>query len=130
VSLHYTPNKENIQKWVEALRSADYEQATGALRKDDAYCCLGVACDLSGLGRWVENTELARWEYRDDDDPEDYGVGVLPGSVADWLGVGQVNPNLYAPALEGKRSAASLNDSYHYNFNQIADAVERTYLSV
>ena len=38
------------KKWIEALRSGNYEQAAGALyTKDGCYCCLGVAakvCDL------------------------------------------------------------------------------------
>lgn len=32
--------------WVEALRSGEYEQTNGALRYEDKFCCLGVACDL------------------------------------------------------------------------------------
>ena len=31
---------------VAALRSGKYKQCTGALRKDDGFCCLGVACDV------------------------------------------------------------------------------------
>ena len=47
-----TPNKANIKLWVDALRSGKYQQARGALKTGDAYCCLGVACDISGLGTW------------------------------------------------------------------------------
>ena len=31
---------------IAALRSGDYEQTNGALRSRDAFCCLGVLCDL------------------------------------------------------------------------------------
>jgi len=39
------------EKWVEALRSGDYERGEGALRRgyskdSDKYCCLGVLCDI------------------------------------------------------------------------------------
>lgn len=39
-------NKEVKAKWVAALRSGEYKQATGRLRSDDGFCCLGVLCDL------------------------------------------------------------------------------------
>ena len=35
---------ENAKKWVKALRSGEFEQGTGYLRKGDKFCCLGVAC--------------------------------------------------------------------------------------
>lgn len=36
--------KTNRKKWVEALRSGEYEQGTTYLCKDDKHCCLGVLC--------------------------------------------------------------------------------------
>jgi len=42
------PNKEAIQKWVDALRSGKYTQALGYLERDDKYCCLGVAEHING----------------------------------------------------------------------------------
>lgn len=41
-------------KWLEALRSGKYEQAHRFLRVGNAFCCLGVACEISGRGHWVE----------------------------------------------------------------------------
>ena len=35
-------------KWTTALRSGKYRQAQNRLRKDDAFCCLGVLCDIVG----------------------------------------------------------------------------------
>lgn len=47
-------------KWVKALKSDRYEQATGVLKGDsNEYCCLGVACEVIfndedyGRGKWV-----------------------------------------------------------------------------
>ena len=38
----------NQLKWVEALESGEYKQATGVLFDGDGYCCLGVACHIAG----------------------------------------------------------------------------------
>lgn len=35
-------------KWLKALRSGDYQQGSGSLYKHGKYCCLGVACIISG----------------------------------------------------------------------------------
>jgi hypothetical protein len=42
------------QLWLKALRSGDYEQCTGALRKGNCYCTLGVLCDVSKMHNWYE----------------------------------------------------------------------------
>jgi hypothetical protein len=34
---------ENKKIWTDALRSGDYKQGQDHLKKDDCYCCLGVA---------------------------------------------------------------------------------------
>lgn len=37
-----------MQQWTAALRSGEYQQGTGALRRnDETYCCLGVLCALA-----------------------------------------------------------------------------------
>lgn len=46
--------REAQERWLTALESGDYEQTTRRLRRWDAYCCLGVACDVSQVeGEWV-----------------------------------------------------------------------------
>jgi hypothetical protein len=40
------------ERWIEALESGNYEKATGQLRKDDTFCCLGVACDITDFEKW------------------------------------------------------------------------------
>lgn len=47
------------EKWLKALRSGQYKQTIGVLKTqsengDCRYCCLGVLCDVSGEGKWVE----------------------------------------------------------------------------
>ena len=46
---------ENAKKLVAALRSGRYRQARTKLRKADRYCCLGVACEISKLGKWEKS---------------------------------------------------------------------------
>lgn len=55
-------------KWVSALRSGDYSQASGELhdRQNGGYCCLGVLCKVMGaeFGDAVENDE-GEWKTHD-----------------------------------------------------------------
>lgn len=67
-------------KWIEALRSGEYEQASGQLRLDGAYCCLGVLCEVAGIpinesGDGVGNG------FRYDYDPIYYLVGGRDASI-------------------------------------------------
>lgn len=52
----YTPEEqaEHRATLAAALLSGKYQQTTGVLRRKDAFCCLGVACEISGLGTWEE----------------------------------------------------------------------------
>jgi hypothetical protein len=45
-------NPEVKARWVAALRSGEYKQAKNSLRKQDAFCCLGVLCDLYDSSQW------------------------------------------------------------------------------
>lgn len=50
-------NPEVKTKWLAALRSGNYKQGRMALKRGVGdgtadYCCLGVLCDISGLGAW------------------------------------------------------------------------------
>ena len=40
------PTKEQIQKWVIALRSGEYSETHDVLQDENGYCCLGVACEV------------------------------------------------------------------------------------
>lgn len=127
-------NSELIRKWVDALRSGKYAQGTEHLRIEseypemqDAYCCLGVACDLSGLGHFDGESYMG--EY-----------GVLPVAVQYFLGLNERNPeipyfvaNKYAPEIMATRlsydniTLAELNDK-GATFEQIADIIEAVFL--
>ncbi len=39
-----------VESLIVALRSGEYKQAVGSMSND--YCCLGVACHISGVGKF------------------------------------------------------------------------------
>lgn len=43
------------RQWLDALKSGEYQQGTKFLCKDGKYCCLGVACEVLGIDRVVED---------------------------------------------------------------------------
>lgn len=48
---------EAAKKWVAELRSGKWKQCRDKLIENDgeAYCCLGVANEISGLGQWDDD---------------------------------------------------------------------------
>lgn len=40
-------------EWIAALRSGKYKQGKSRLKRGDAFCCLGVACDIKGSCSWI-----------------------------------------------------------------------------
>lgn len=59
--------KSDVKKWVEALRSGDYQQGIEYLCNEDeisgnfTYCCLGVACDILTENDWVKVLDSTMW---------------------------------------------------------------------
>lgn len=104
------PNKANIRKWVKALRSGKYKQAKKKLRDGDRFCCLGVACDISGLADWEGETYLG----------EDLS---LPIGVMEWLGVDQNEVT-----LPKKYRYATVANDKGKRFSTIANLIEKEYL--
>lgn len=75
-------NVEIKEKWLNALKSGEYEKRTGYLRKDNQFCCLGVLCDLynkeTGKGKWRKNNFYLRL---------DNSSVILPTEVYQWAGL-------------------------------------------
>lgn len=133
-------NPEVKQKWIDALRSGNYEQGSEKLRSVSGYCCLGVLCDLYAQ---EYNTEWKFKSYDDDTDEEnpytyDYWyfeeqTEFLPYSVMDWAGLKIPNPEVRIDKdVEGldedeslyQESLADLNDS-GYTFNDLSKIIEQ-----
>lgn len=102
--------REHRRLWVDALRSGKYRQATKQLRSGDAFCCLGVACDISGLDRW-RSAEMPFYLHEN---------RMLPAEVQKWLGL---SGKLGGYGVRIRTYLADLNDSGK-SFAEIADIIE------
>lgn len=121
---------------VEALRSDEFGQTTGALRDEDGYCCLGVACEaaiedgVEVLVTW--NPEYGKYFFSGAD-------GLPPQPVEDWAFDAramlaerawevEVDWSQYPDIDMGTGihivQLTELNDTYHLTFAQIADLIE------
>lgn len=107
--------REHRRLWVEALRSGKYEQTTGMLRDNGNYCCLGVACDISKLGEWIDDDEYqVRGERAYDN--------VLPNEVRNWLGLADDGGGFDSP--DDINSALWRSNDNGASFSLIADIIE------
>lgn len=103
---------EAERKLVGALRGGRYAQTRGGLRDPHGLCCLGVACDISGLGKWDSHDCYRIGE-------NESSVSFLPEAVREWLGwYGRDGATEYDAV-----NLAALNDE-GATFNQIADVIE------
>ena len=107
-------NPQIKQKWVDALRSGEYQQTQRRLHDENGFCCLGVLCDLYGKENNVE------WQHNEVDD---YFYGnhgfILPSSVVEWSGIADSNPLVNG----GINTLSELNDR-GFTFNEIAYVIE------
>lgn len=130
-----TMNAEIKAQWTAALRSGEYEQGCGLLRRGSEYCCLGVLCDLA-----VKAGIIPKPERRSALGDTRYGAEAndlhLPAEVMAWAGVGQDNPKVDADSLpagitwandlddNGAPSLSNLNDG-GTPFAVIADIIDQ-----
>lgn len=125
-------------RWLAALRSGEYVQGRDSLRRDlwtpasapgemtDAFCCLGVLCDLAareGVVEW-DGTDV-RYTFPQNARGECWENNVLPLPVMVWAGLAEDNPRV-ACNVGGYTSAnvATLNDEHGFTFGEIADCIE------
>lgn len=111
-------------KWVAALRSGEYQQTTGALRKEGGYCCLGVLCDVAGA-TWSRGDPNDRyWIATYNGEREE---GVLPGSLARAIfgAYEHQDPRVivYAGDRNHKTTLSVLNDDGK-TFAELANIIE------
>lgn len=121
-------SRENIRKWVDALRSGEYEQGKNCLAQETEnkikYCCLGVACELAYQENFVDKVVI---EAAHGQSSIFYGAsvqsGCLPIEVMRWLEVDANDPYIH---VAGDWLSA-LNDE-GLTFNNIADLIEVSFL--
>lgn len=125
-------NKDRVQMFIDALRSDDYVQGEGALEYVDRLgvtrnCCLGVATRVAmanGLEIQVKQSSLPVSGRTHPNKLSFNGErNYLPQSACEWYGFENRNLKL------GTTDAINMNDNYHASFGQIADAIEKEYLS-
>ena len=114
--------KENRQKWIKALRSETYEQTQLQLANKDrtAFCCLGVACDISGLGKWEELDATSK--YSTEHGSKSGSISTLPKEVQEWLGLSDES-GTYSYSNVRNLDLARAND-IGVTFAEIADIIE------
>ena len=130
-------NKEVKKIWLAALKSGEYKQGKGRLRRDrsgeqDTYCCLGVLCDLSishhnAASCWVDSLSV-RLKLRDINGGNNRSfkvndnsiafVGSLPHEVMEWAGLNTTD----AEALSDINDTTLEDD----DFAEVIESIETT----
>jgi len=119
---------DKTEIWVDALRSGKYKQGTGQLQEEilttnaDAedefipagkFCCLGVACEALNFNYANSDGMIESHENALALGLDDYGYfSAPPDDVEEGL------------ILNDQDDLATLNDTFHWSFEQIADALE------
>lgn len=111
-------NSQIKQKWIDALKSGEYQQTSNNLRTEQGYCCLGVLCDLYAKEK---SDDDVRWSQYYDEYVFLGEDSILPGEVREWAGLSD-NDVFYTDDGEGVY-LAYLNDS-GTNFEQLAQIIE------
>ncbi|EKS37796.1 hypothetical protein [Afipia clevelandensis] len=56
-------NAELKKKWIEALRSGEYEQGRNYFEKAGKFCCLGVLCKVAGKPTTRAEDDVGNWHF-------------------------------------------------------------------
>lgn len=96
------------------MRSGKYVGCRGALRRNDAYCSLGVLCDISGLGSWEKDHHSDNYRYLKQ-------TKYLPQEVIDWAGMPREEYNAVSAFV------MVYNDSQLVGLSEMADLLEKRY---
>lgn len=103
-----SPDKK--QRWIDALRSGDYEQGKKYLKDENgAYCCLGVFADVDPTYKFMNSSdEYFAIKIDSDEDNYKYHSVISPEDL-----LSEIQNELYY-----------LNDCVGLSFNKIADIIE------
>lgn len=111
-------DSEIKKRWINALRSGDYEQGTQFLKDERGrFCCLGVLCDLYNPEGWSSRRE----KFVFSEGSSENGNYLIP-EVIQWAGLDSRNPSTNYRGLN--LTLGELNDVWGLTFHQIADVIE------
>lgn len=119
-------NAEIKKQWVAALRSGEYKQIQGRLKRNGGFCCNGVLCDLgvkAGVAQWRESKITgqccggpgASWT----------GSHTIPDNVIAWAELGDDGFDPKVIYEENENQLSNLNDNEWKTFLEIADIIEQ-----
>lgn len=98
-------NRDNRVRWIEALESGKYIQIANRLRDAGiGFCCLGVACEISELGKWEGSIYIVKTEEQPS------SGSYLSPSILDYLQMTD----------DEREYAVQMNDAGHCSFKEIA----------
>ena len=106
--------KQHRAELVEALRSGEYQQTIRVLRDSDNFCCLGVACDISGLSEW-ERIGIRTFNYLGE-------KKILPVEIMEYYGF-KTQKVVFYNSRGYPENLIILNDR-GFSFKEIADVIE------
>jgi hypothetical protein len=114
---------ENVELWIDALRSGNYDQGRNHLHTvdedgNDLFCCLGVACDL--YQKEIGGLQVETISVADDVVAYDEARFTLPEKVKKWLGLSYENGQYFTET--GINHLADHNDS-GLSFKEIANII-------
>jgi len=139
-------NKERLQLGLDALRSGEFEQCAGELRRTILgkvhYCCLGVLTEVAVRNGLVIVNVCANCGSNDCghelDPAADQSVTddvwaihgeILSKPVMDWYGFSYSDPTIGEDADSDPIMATLANDDKHWDFERIADGFESVYIT-
>ena len=101
-----------MKAWINALRDGSHKQCKGFLRKDDAFCVLGVGLDILNPEGWI-NDDRYYFKRFDGDTPHSFNLSM---SEREELGIDSEDAGkLFIMNDQGK------------SFAELADYLEEKY---
>ena len=101
------------QKWLDALRSGEYQQGQNYLCNDSKYCCLGVLAEINGDLAPSEKESIKIVDRKYSGVPLE---ATFPSELMKKYGLKDTHC----------QQLMSLNDYDRFTFEQIADYIEET----
>jgi len=114
---------EIAEIWIDALESGEYEQTKGLLKRKDSYCCLGILCQISGLGEFKQLMGDKFFSYILTNG-ETCSLAALPNEILEWAGMSDMYGNF--DKSDGFSTLSILNDSGK-TFREIAEIIRDNY---